>query len=534
MHRDSQYNMMFYFSKHTSFLITPQNTRALIIQMGPRKRNHIFENSSENGLAYESFHAAGMSSQTVEFPPTKKLRTSPRFHTATPTADAAAAEQVVTPMWFHDKQPPKGPKASTLWGPHKPNAKAKGKNQKKRLSLEPSELSKRALPEHRIWPVQDPPITDINAVPEELNWTPNDYDLDEKDIEGNIKRCQERIATGIIPDFFERKLAKYENMLAKRQEVMSREPGVNDSDVKLRLECLKLIEAGLEKKGDRYDQLPNVWAIIEAYKAGELYWHAEKMVTYWSKGEQIGRPRKFDWEDFRKTAGENDGHTGFWVEGLNGPGPTHMAYFGRQRALHEWDNMHYIEYEAAIASSTKFGVKMQFIDDTASSVTTMYADDVEMLRTVAGPDRPQPYCMGELLVESATSIEPFSTIVLALRVLEFDSFKPMTRWVYRQIVEWPDANRLAGPGIGMPRLSGSWWREMVFNGQVPDNKREMIVATTGRKFRSVIPNANRNKAVLGGESPIIRQLQEEPQEDIKQESEEYSNAAGFGRLSFSS
>ena len=82
-----------------------------------------------------------------------------------------------------------------------------------------------------------------------------------------------------------------------------------------RIGCLQRIEKHLIKTEDPCKELPNVRAIIEAYRSGELAW--DENTTYWCQGKKIAGPSIFSWDDFRKyNTKENRGHGGFWVEGV--------------------------------------------------------------------------------------------------------------------------------------------------------------------------------------------------------------------------
>lgn len=83
-----------------------------------------------------------------------------------------------------------------------------------------------------------------------------------------------------------------------------------------RLDGLKTIQAGLEKEGDRYNQIPNIQAIIAAYRSRKLDWNVTGMVTYWSKGTQLCQPRPFDWDEFEAINSKHEGHSSFWTEGV--------------------------------------------------------------------------------------------------------------------------------------------------------------------------------------------------------------------------
>jgi hypothetical protein len=87
-------------------------------------------------------------------------------------------------------------------------------------------------------------------------------------------------------------------------------------DVIQRLDMLKTIQKHFEDKEDKYDQLPNVKAIIHAYRSKKLDW-IPGLVTYWSHGTQLCEPRPHDWVECNALNDKYDGTKSFWVEGVS-------------------------------------------------------------------------------------------------------------------------------------------------------------------------------------------------------------------------
>lgn len=81
-----------------------------------------------------------------------------------------------------------------------------------------------------------------------------------------------------------------------------------------RLDCLKGIQESLEQE-DPNSNLPNVKAILAAYRAQQLTWN-ESLVTYWFNGDLIAGPRKWDMQEFYGLSAKH-GPKGFWVEGVS-------------------------------------------------------------------------------------------------------------------------------------------------------------------------------------------------------------------------
>ncbi|KAJ5486197.1 hypothetical protein N7530_000497 [Penicillium desertorum] len=158
------------------------------------------------------------------------------------------------------------------------------------------------------------PITDPALVPE--GWNANELDLDVNDIDSQIERCVERISDRILPDFFKFRLSQYERRRAARDEMVHSEPVGLSWDIVRRLNHLKEIETHLNTSRDPDNQLPNVKALIKAYREGKLGW-SRGWVSYWSNGVQINEPQKFDAEFHKSLAEQYDTTKAWWVEGVS-------------------------------------------------------------------------------------------------------------------------------------------------------------------------------------------------------------------------
>ncbi|KAJ5669303.1 hypothetical protein N7462_010373 [Penicillium macrosclerotiorum] len=94
---------------------------------------------------------------------------------------------------------------------------------------------------------------------------------------------------------------------------MEQYPGLGWETVQ-RLEQLQTIREWLEEQQDKLELLPNVLAIIQAYRSGNLKW-TRGLVTYWSNGHKLAEPRPFRWDEYKDLNHEHQGHKGFWIEG---------------------------------------------------------------------------------------------------------------------------------------------------------------------------------------------------------------------------
>ncbi|KAJ5288948.1 hypothetical protein N7478_001978 [Penicillium angulare] len=136
----------------------------------------------------------------------------------------------------------------------------------------------------------------------------------------------------------------------RREKAMTQYPDL-DWDVIGRISQLGIIRNLLNKKSDADDR-ENVEAVIKAYKEQTLKWHPH-LVTYWANGEQICKPRPFDWDEFDLIHDHYNGHIAFWIE----PMDLHLRL-----------------------DSNHPPMKFEFVDDTGAEMMSIFEDDVNNLR----------------------------------------------------------------------------------------------------------------------------------------------------------
>lgn len=93
------------------------------------------------------------------------------------------------------------------------------------------------------------------------------------------------------------------------------EPSGLNWNVIQRIDYLKKMKEDIEKSGVGKSQIPNLEALLKAYRRRKLPWTG--LVTYWSKGRQLCQPRPFNWDEFEAINRKFHGHNGFWVEGVS-------------------------------------------------------------------------------------------------------------------------------------------------------------------------------------------------------------------------
>lgn len=158
------------------------------------------------------------------------------------------------------------------------------------------------------------PITDINKAPK--GWNANERDLDRADVDAQIDRCFERIEDNILPAFFEHRLEYYLGLRAARKAIEESEPKGLAPVVVYRLHELSAIQNHLQADGDPDEQLPNIRALLKAYRGGTLEL-SRGMVSYWSGGVLLNPPTQFNQKLHEKMLKDNDTTRSFWVEGVN-------------------------------------------------------------------------------------------------------------------------------------------------------------------------------------------------------------------------
>jgi hypothetical protein len=120
-----------------------------------------------------------------------------------------------------------------------------------------------------------------------------------------------------LPAVFEIRLKQYEARKKRIDDIIASEPAGLDETVVARLNTLKTMKTILERDGDEREQLPNINALIKAYRAGKLSWSYEGKVTYWNKGKQLSQPKEFEFDNLLEFHNKYDSGKGFWVEGVS-------------------------------------------------------------------------------------------------------------------------------------------------------------------------------------------------------------------------
>ncbi|KAJ5165598.1 uncharacterized protein N7500_007428 [Penicillium coprophilum] len=284
-------------------------------------------------------------------------------------------------------------------------------------------LPARERPKRKAWPRQSSPLIDPDKLPS--GWSMAERDLAPHDLDAQIERCHVRIKENIMPHIFEHKLKVLEIWQASRNALVESEPGNHSLEVFKRLEIPRNMEHELESSDD-FNQLPNVRALLRAYRGGMLHWN-QKLVSYWSKGVQLCQPRPFNWDEIEVLNAHHSGRTGFWMEGLVGPGPTYslavIGLSGQPPPNGTFTRMYMI---AIRVPGTRWYAELDFIYDTRACIMSIFAGD---LQNIIGRSTAEPPIMGLNTVEMAAGRKQTGSVIeLEVTILDTDE-RRMTKWV---------------------------------------------------------------------------------------------------------
>ncbi|KAJ5602426.1 hypothetical protein N7537_005382 [Penicillium hordei] len=238
------------------------------------------------------------------------------------------------------------------------------------------------------WPRQSNPLIDPEKLPP--GWSMAEPDLDRDDVDAQIERCHLRIKENIMPHIFSHRLKGLKIAQAERIALVESEPGNHSLGVLRRLEVLRNIEFQLQSS-DNFNQLPNVLALLQAYRGGLLHWNIG-LVTYWFEGVQLCEPRPFSWDEFEVLNAHHSGKRGFWMEGLVGPGPSHSLVAVGLYGFPPPQGFFARTYLVAIrVPSLGWYAELEFLYDTGACMMSLYEGD---LQNIMGRSTEEPTVMG--------------------------------------------------------------------------------------------------------------------------------------------
>ncbi|CAG8902680.1 unnamed protein product [Penicillium egyptiacum] len=316
------------------------------------------------------------------------------------------------------------------------------------------------------------PIVDLADVPQ--GWNSNEPDLDPDDLISQISRCRERIGDNIMSQMFQFKLDGLLKEKKRRDAMMALEPVGLSWPVVQRLDTLKKMLEWLHSENDEYDLVGNVTNIMAAYRSGQLRWNPG-LVTYWSKGVQLCQPRPFRWDEFDFINAKHEGHTGFSVEGLEGPGPSPQMmtlYIATPMPQCTGKGITYMFISVKPQDKPTGPAKpleWMFLDDTGSSIMTVNKSNINDLMNfnadAAGNIPSPPPMLGAICLAIANGTTTFNIcrrLEVNLRGLIASGYMSPI-WHPVQAAIHNDDN-----GTTTQLLSGPWLRHRLYSASAPD------------------------------------------------------------------
>ncbi|KAJ5096847.1 hypothetical protein N7456_007568 [Penicillium angulare] len=383
--------------------------------------------------------------------------------------------------------------------------------------------------EPRMWPVQDPPITHASKIPAEWDWNADEPGLIEEDVEGNIVRCHQRIQMGILPQVFEKRLKMYEGIKRAREKMMEGEPAGLSWEVVQRLDSLKFLEKRCKEDTEGiypYNEV-NIKAIMAAYRSGEIEWYHGAKVTIWFRGEFIDGPIEFNETTISRLYDAFGGEHGIWVEGYGTPEP---GFFGLSEIFYPTTNrnsrlaQHLVTFALRVPGSDTH-MTLEFRDDTGAFAPMISRDDLWSIQRAAGSGLGAAHLGGEVAREALGKYMQGQKYVLDVMVINNQAERiPMTRWVqtvffvvdHRIDPEVAEERKSRGLPKTPPteRLSGSWWRHMLYTATVPDNNRYIYTGTKKSEMETV-PDVDFQEALAPRVPVSIASLSQQAKKGFK-------------------
>ncbi|CAG8927997.1 unnamed protein product [Penicillium salamii] len=256
-----------------------------------------------------------------------------------------------------------------------------------------------------------------------------------------------------------------------------------------RLDCLKKLESGLEVDQDEDENLPNVKAIMEAYRSGKLNWDGTS-VTYWSNGELITGPQKLEMKDLYALSAKY-GPKGFWVEGIDDCSPDHLYVFFSMEPYMEGLAIHkiMISIRNPTTQSTNTmatSITFDFLEDTGSSSMRIFSEDKENIERLSGASLP---VIGHALKQTAAGQVQVQNVVLQAMIIQ-NQQNLLPYWVDIKAAVTPGAQGLSGD-----RLTGVWIHHLLFVLSMPDNTQRKHIGTDLNEMMLNLPLPDHKNAV---------------------------------------
>jgi hypothetical protein len=132
--------------------------------------------------------------------------------------------------------------------------------------------------------------------------------------------------------------------------------------------------------------------------------------------------------------------------------------------------------------------KSEFFDDTGSDTATIFEDDLEEIMKLA-PEGAEVPTIGEYSMNTVKGDLIHRNVVMQIRVLS-PGDNPITRWYPVRVTVYPQSHKADMP----VRLSGNWWRHVLYTATAPDNKGLLYASTMKQDLCKALPDVDHNQA----------------------------------------
>ncbi|CAG8948052.1 unnamed protein product [Penicillium salamii] len=260
--------------------------------------------------------------------------------------------------------------------------------------------------------------------------------------------------------------------------------------------CLRMMEKKITSKehADEFEHLPNVKAILNAYRTRKLDWYGHNLVTYWSYGKQLCEPRPLHWAECEALASKHKGNKSFWVEGYhagvklaNVTGPLADLPAGQPAGSEVGvTNVgvpgQHVRMPPNVATHP-WWEPLEFLHDTGAQVMQLYRDDIDSLMGNIGPPThiSYPMTVGMFSMLNANQEYYMRDAILVRVCMLWQGNNESIRDADR-ITAWTPAPAILElsnyNAISSKRLDGPWIRKALYIATAPNVAQVRAFSTT--------------------------------------------------------
>ncbi|KAJ5949823.1 hypothetical protein N7454_001407 [Penicillium verhagenii] len=252
------------------------------------------------------------------------------------------------------------------------------------------------------------------------------------------------------------------------------EPGLPWAVVQ-RLDTLAAMEKILIQE-DKHGQVANVRAIMQAYRDGSLTWDPPN-VTFWANGILYKGPEQLTTPRLNRYWRELGCPKAWFVEGMEGPGPDSVNFFGAVSPRSATNYMHDLriairpaDMSPRLKQQNRY-IEYDFMDDTGSKHMLIFAQDLFDIEEICNAMCPEA---GQSFVRTAAGSGVFNVVHVEAAIF-WDRREDNTK---QQVIPWTTITCYVAPSPrrkSQPRLSGVWLRHLLFHITRPDGNGKLYL-----------------------------------------------------------